>query len=170
MAVSGLLFKKCVNLPVSMVIKGETLPSGDPVRQFSVLFANRAGALVSLTNLLKREHIEVLGLSVQDSRDATVARLVLSDPDAAEALFIEKGIPHTVCELVVVGFREMGEELIKCLDTLRCAEVNIDFAYGLLPHPRGRTLMAFHLDDGDFAANVLHSAGFKVLNQQELSR
>lgn len=153
-----------------MLVKGEVLPPGEPVRQFSVLFANRAGALVSLTNLLKRSHIEVLGLSVQDSRDATIARLVLSDPDSAEALFIEKGIPHTVCELVVVGFRDVGEELIKCLDTLRCAEVNIDFAYGLLPHPRDLTLMAFHLDDGDFAANVLHSAGFRVLNQQDLSR
>ena len=77
-----------------MVVKGEILPPGEPVRQFSVLFANRGGALVSLTNLLKREGIEVLGLSVQDSRDATVARLVLSDPETAEALFIEKG-SHT---------------------------------------------------------------------------
>ncbi|MBK1833377.1 hypothetical protein [Roseibacillus ishigakijimensis] len=151
-------------------MKQETLRPGEPVRQFSVLLANRAGALVSLTHLLKREHIELLGISVQDSRDATVARLVLSDPDGAEALFMEKGIPHTVSELVVVGFREVGEDLLKCLDTLRLAEVNIDFAYGLLPHPKGLTLMAFHLDDGDFAANVLHSAGFKVLNQQELSR
>ena len=153
-----------------MEVKKETLTPGDAVRQFSVLFANRAGSLVSLTNLLKREKIEVLGLSLQDSRDATVARLVLSDPDSAEALFIEKGIPHTVCELVVVGFPEVGVGLVKCLDTLRCAEVNIDFAYGLLPHPRGLTLMAFHLDDGDFAAHVLHSAGFKVLSQKELSR
>lgn len=153
-----------------MEVREKTLPAGDPVRQFSVLFANRAGALVSLTNLLKRAHIDVLGLSVQDSRDATVARLVLSDPEAAEALFIEKGIPHTICELVVVAFRELGEELVPCLDTLRVAEVNIDFAYGLLVHPQGRTVMAFHLDDGDFARHVLHSAGFKVLFQKDLSR
>lgn len=111
-----------------------------------------------------------MGLSVQDSRDATVARLVLSDPEAAEALFIEKGIPHTICELVVVAFRELGEELVPCLDTLRTAEVNIDFAYGLLVHPQGRTVMAFHLDDGDFASHVLRSAGFKVLFQKDLSR
>ena len=71
---------------------------------------------------------------------------------------------------MVVGFREVGEELVRCLDTLRSAEVNIDFAYGLLPHPRDLTLMAFHLDDGDFASNVLHSAGFRVIRQQELSR
>jgi hypothetical protein len=153
-----------------MEVEAQVKPHGEPVRQFSVLLANRAGALVSLANLLKRTQIEVMGLSVQDSRDATVARLVLSDPDGAEALFIEKGIPHTVSELVVVAFREVGEELVKCLDTLRVSEVNIDFAYGLLPHPGGRTLMAFHLDDGDFAGRVLHAAGFKVLSQTDLSR
>ena len=153
-----------------MAIEERTLHNGEPVRQFSVLFANRAGALVSLTTLLKREKIEVIGLSVQDSRDATVARLVLSDPDAAEALFIEKGIPHAVSDLVVVGFRELSEELIPCLDTLRSAELNIDFSYGLLLHPQGLTLMAFHLDDNDFAGHALHSAGFKVLSQKDLSR
>jgi len=102
--------------------------------------------------------------------DATVARLVLSDPDATEALFIEKGIPHAICEVVVVGFRSVSDELVKCLEVLHGAEVNIDFAYGLLPHPQGRTLMAFHLDDGDFAQNVLHRAGFLVLRQEDLSR
>ncbi|MEM9081227.1 MAG: hypothetical protein AAGC74_11110 [Verrucomicrobiota bacterium] len=153
-----------------MAVESDVLPPGDAVRQFSVLLANRAGALVSLTTLLKKHGIELLGFSAQDSKDATVARLVLSDPETAEALFIEKGIPHTICEVVVVGFREVGAELTKCLETLRAAEVNIDFGYGLLTHPQGMTLMAFHLDDGDFAGTVLHSAGFKVLRQQEVSR
>ncbi|MDP0489992.1 MAG: hypothetical protein Q7Q71_02935 [Verrucomicrobiota bacterium JB023] len=148
----------------------EVMPPGDAIRQFSVLLDNRAGALVALSALLKRHAIEILGISVQDSRDATVARLVLSDPDGAQAIFMEKGIPHTCCELVVVGFRETGPELGDCLDALRLAEVNIDFAYGLLPHPEGLTLMAFHLDDGDFAAQVLRTSGFKVLCQKDLSR
>ena len=79
---------------------------GEPVRQFSVLLPNRAGALAAMVKLLRSQKIEVIGLSVQDSRDATVARLVVSDPDTTEQLFMEKGIPHTSCELVVIGIRE----------------------------------------------------------------
>jgi len=152
------------------VTEEKVLPQGDPVRQFSILLQNRTGALVSLIQLLKRETIEVIGLSVQDSRDATIARLVLSDPEAAESLFIEKGIPHTLCELVVLAFRESAEGLEKCLSCLRNAEVNVDFAYSLLPHPKGKTLMALHLDDGDFAAHILKAAGFEVLFQQDVTR
>ena len=53
----------------------------EPVRQFSVLLPNRVGALAAMVKLLRSLGIEVIGLSVQDSRDATVARLVVSDPD-----------------------------------------------------------------------------------------
>jgi hypothetical protein len=46
---------------------------GEPVRQFSVMLPNRAGALAAMVKLLRASSIEVVGLSVQDSRDATVA-------------------------------------------------------------------------------------------------
>lgn len=143
---------------------------GTPVRQFSVMLPNRAGALASLVKLLRASAIEVVGLSVQDSRDATVARLVVSDPDTAEHLFMEKGIPHASCELVVVALRESGPGLLQCLDTLMIAETNIDFAYALMPSPSGLSLLAMHVEDYEFAVAILHQSGFKLMYQDDLSR
>lgn len=147
-----------------------TKPSGPSIRQFSVLLHNRAGSMEALINLLLQAGIELLGLSLQDSRDATVARIVVSDPGRAEQLFIEKGIPHTTCLLVVVAMRDPGRELPECLRHLRLAETNIDFSYSLLPQPEGRTLVAFHVEDHEFAHSVLHNAGMMVLNEEDLSR
>lgn len=151
-------------------IEALTLESGPPVRQFAVLLQNRVGALAALVKLLRGAKIEVIGLSVQDSRDATVARLVVTDPDAAEHLFFEKGIPHTTCELVVVAMRESGPGLLQCLDELMGAETNVDFAYSLLVCPQGYSLLAMHVEDTHFAKSVLHQAGFKLMNQDDLSR
>ncbi|MCW1913823.1 acetolactate synthase [Luteolibacter sp. GHJ8] len=148
----------------------KTIAPGNPVKQFSVLLPNRAGALASLVKLLRAAAIEVVGISVQDSRDATIARLVVTDPDTAEHIFLEKGIPHTTCDLVVISLRESGPELLPVLDTLMVAETNIDFAYALMPSPQGHTLLALHVEDYDFAVGVLNSAGFKLLYQEELSR
>ena len=147
-----------------------TKPSGPAIRQFSIMLHNRAGAMEALIKLLHQSGIELLGLSLQDSRDATVARIVVSDPDGAEHVFIEKGIPHTTSSLVVVAMRDPGRELQECLRHLRLAETNIDFCYALLPHPEGRTLVAFHVEDHEFGHSVLHNAGLKVLNEDELSR
>ena len=144
--------------------------NGSPVRQFSVMLPNRAGALASLVKLLRSSAIEVIGLSVQDSRDATVARLVLSDPDAAEAIFCEKGIAHATCELVVIALKEASPGLLKCLDILMIAETNVDFAYALLPGPDGQALLAMHVEDYDFAISVLNRSGFKLMYEEDLVR
>lgn len=143
---------------------------GEPVRQFSVMLPNRVGALAAMIKLLRGQNIETLGLSVQDSRDATVARLVVSDPHAAENLFMERGFAHAVSEIVVVAFKESGAELLQCLDTLMVAETNIDFAYALLPHPKGLSMLAMHVEDYEFAVAILHQSGFKLMYQADLSR
>jgi hypothetical protein len=148
----------------------KTIEPGNPVKQFSVLLPNRAGALASLVKLLRGAAIEVVGISVQDSRDATIARLVVTDPDTAEQMFVEKGIPHTTCDLLVISLRESGPELLPVLDTLMVAETNIDFAYALMPSPKGHSLLALHVEDYDFAVSVLNSSGFKLVCQEELSR
>jgi len=143
---------------------------GSPVRQFSVMLPNRVGALASLVKLLRSSAIQVIGLSVQDSRDATIARLVLSDTDAAEAIFCEKGIPHTLCELVVIALKEAGPGLVQSLDILMTAETNVDFAYALLPGPQGQALLAMHVEDYDFATSVLNRSGFKLMYEEDLVR
>jgi hypothetical protein len=156
--------------PLSEESTTTTVPSGSPVRQFSILLPNRAGALASLVKLLRISQIEVIGLSVQDSRDATVARMVVSDPDSTEQLFMEKGIPFATCELLVIALRESGPGLLQCLDILMVAETNIDFAYALLPGIQGQSLLAMHVEDHEFASDVLHNGGFKLIYQEDLSR
>ena len=154
----------------SEIETGTLIDHGTPVRQFSVMLPNRVGALAALVKLLRASAIEVIGLSVQDSRDAVVARLVVSDPETTGQLFMEKGIPHADCELVVVALRESGPGLLQCLDTLMIAETNIDFAYALLPSPGGHAMLAMHVEDYEFAVAILHQSGFKLMYQEDLSR
>ena len=67
----------------------EIKPNGTAPVQFSVMLKNRAGSLSSLVRLLRSENIDVIGLSIQDSRDACVIRIVVSDPDNAMRIFME---------------------------------------------------------------------------------
>lgn len=140
------------------------------VRQFSVMLPNRVGAFASLANLLSRREIEVIGLSVQDSRDATVARLVLNDPDRAEELFMEQGIAYTLSELVVVRLKECGADLKRCVNVLYEAETNLDYAFPLIVQHKGHSLLAMFLEDSEFGASVLNRAGLTVVYEDELLR
>ncbi len=138
--------------------------------QFTVMLQNRVGALNSLVRLLQSNKVEIIGLSLQDSRDATMLRLVTSAPDKTGQIFLEKGISHTSCDLVVISLRNIQTELDLALCALRAAETNIDFAYTLLAQPNMCSLMALHLEDADFGVDVLSKAGVKVLWQKDLLR
>ncbi len=157
---------KAAGLEISAV---ET-PSGAQITQLSVFLANRVGALMSLVRLLRDHAIEVLGLSTQDSTELTLVRLIVSDPDGAQSLFIEKGVPYTTVDVTVVELAGDDRDLGHCLATLLAAEVNIYFLYALLARPGRHPLLAVQCDDGEICANALHRAGFKVLMQEDLSR
>jgi len=143
---------------------------GRPVKQFSVFLQNRVGSLDSLLRLVRHSGEDVIGLSMQDAKDATIVRLIVTDPELVGQLFLEKGIPHTTCNMVVVALREACTGLEECLKILKDGETNVDFAYSMLSHPDDYTLVAFHLDDHFFGAEILRNAGVKVMYQGDLSR
>lgn len=126
---------------------------------------------MALVKLLTEHRIQVLGLSLQDTTELALVRLVPSDPETAEMLFIEKGIPHAVCRVTVVELREETDKsLPHALSALLAAEVNIDFSYPLFVRPTQHPLLVLHLDSPEVGGKVLASGGFKVLMQEDLSR
>ncbi len=146
------------------------LPASTPVTQLSVFLHNRVGTFMALVRLLNDHGIEVLGLSMQETTEVTFARLVLSDPESAITLFMEKGIPHTDCTVLVVEIREGAHNLAPCLAALLAAEINIQFSYPMMTRIGNWPLLVLHVDETDVAADALNKSGFKLVGQNELSR
>jgi hypothetical protein len=140
------------------------------VRQFSVFLQNKVGALLEIVRLLDANNIIVLALSIAESYESAISRIIVSDPDRTAELFREHDIPHSDCELMVVELTDGPGDLSGVLAALLMAEVNIHFSYPLLVRPRGRAVLALHLDDNECAASVLMGEGFKLLTQGDLSR
>lgn len=141
-----------------------------PVRQLSVFLHNQVGTLLSLVKLLNDNDIEVLGLSLQDSVDLTLVRLVTTDPDAAKDLFVEQGHSCAMKRVVVVELDEGAGQLCHVLAALLAAELNIHHSYPLLVRRRDMPLLALCVEDGEVGEEALRAAGFTVLCQDDLSR
>lgn len=143
---------------------------GSPVMQFSVFLPSKLGALMRLVKLLDDAHVSVLGLSLHDSTDATVVRMVVSDPDVVEQVFYERGIPFSMVELLAVELADGPVGLSFCLSALLEGEVNVLFSYPLLSQPTRGAALVMHVEDNEFGVDVLQRNGFKVLFQEDLSR
>ena len=126
--------------------------------------------MLEVVKLLNSHHTHVVAISVSESTDSAIARIIVSDPEGVEKLFRENNIAYGMCEVVVVELREVATQLAKLLATLFMAEVNVHFTYPLLTRPRGLAALALHVDDNECASSVLVSAGFKTLSQNDISR
>ncbi len=143
---------------------------GPLVRQFSIFLPNKVGAMLDVVKLLNANHADVVGLSISESTDSAIARIIVSDPDLVENLFSEHDVAFGVCQMVVVELKEVAGQLAKLLASLLMAEVNVHFSYPLLTRPRGFAALALHVDDTECASSVLLGEGFKLLSQTDISR
>lgn len=143
---------------------------GPLVKQFSIFLPNKVGAMLDIVKLLNTHHTHVVALSISESTDSAIARIVVSDPEGVEELFKQHDVAFGLCEMVVVEMREVATQLAKLLAALLMAEVNVHFTYPLLIQPRGYSAIALHVDDTECATSVLLGEGFKILSQADISR
>jgi hypothetical protein len=144
--------------------------AGPEVRQFSIFLKNKVGALLEIVKLLQENSIVVLALSIVDTSESAIGRIIVNDPEGVSHIFEEQGIPFSECTVLLVEMQEGAVELPRVLAALLMAEVNIYFSYPMLIRPRGRAVLALHVDDADCATNVLLGEEFILLDQSDISR
>jgi hypothetical protein len=145
-------------------------PQEEEVRQFSVFMENKVGRLLDIVKMFSQAQVHVVALSILDTADAAIVRLVTDDPDKARALFQEHGLAFTEVSLVVVELSSSAADLKAVLTALLQAECNIHSAYSLLTRPRGKAALALHVEDHECACSVLQANQFKLLTQRDISR
>ncbi len=145
--------------------RGRDWPS---VRQFNVFVENRVGNLLSVVRRFETTDIRIVSLTVNDSADCAIIRLVLSDPERALEIFHLANLPVTESDLLVVQLPEGDQPLLDICKALLSAEISIHYAYPLLIGPRGQAAVALHVEDHETAASMLTKLGFTLFTENDL--
>ncbi len=145
--------------------RGRDWPS---VRQFNVFIANRVGGLLDVVRRFEMTDNRIVSLTVVDSADCAIIRIVLSDPERAREIFERAGLPVTESDLLVVQLPEGTQPLLQICKALLMAEINIHYAYPLLIGPHGHAALALHVEDHETAVNTLARQGFVLFTENDL--
>jgi hypothetical protein len=146
-----------------------SMSSNDPVKQFSVFAENRVGRLHDLTALFRQHNVHLIALTVLDTTDSAIVRVIVDDPDTARELMVNNDFPYSEGEVIAVEVTDESE-LNGVLGTLFEAEINVYYVYSFIKRPEGRGALAINTEDTDVAAQALSKRGFRVLTQSEISR
>jgi hypothetical protein len=148
--------------------RGRDYPS---VRQFNVFLENRIGALMDVVRRFEVTDIRIVSLTVVDSADCAIIRMVLSDPERALEIFEQGKMMVTESNLLVVKLPDGRQPLATICKALLTAEISIDYAYPLMigVGPEGSTALALHVDDFETATQTLNDKGFTLYTEGDLT-
>ncbi|MEX0886266.1 MAG: hypothetical protein WD009_07495 [Phycisphaeraceae bacterium] len=135
--------------------------------QFSVFLTNRVGQLLDLVEVFDNQTVVLAGLSVVDSTDHAVVRILTSRAELTRRLLARHELPASEAEVLVVELGQ-GRTLAGICESLLVAEVNIHYGYPLLVHPRGLPTIALHTDDILLSGHILRRKHFTLLGENDL--
>jgi hypothetical protein len=141
------------------------------VRQFNVFLANRLGALMDVVRRFEQTDIRIVSLTVVDSADCAIIRLVLSDPERAIGIFEQANMMFTESDLLVVKLPDTNQPIASICRAILSAELSIHYAYPLLigVGPEGSTALAIHVDDHEMATQTLQEKNFTLYTEGDLN-
>lgn len=143
---------------------------GRKINQFALFLENKVGKLLEIVKLLASVDTHILAISVIEASDHAVVRVIVDRPMTAREVLENAGVPLVESTVIAV---EMTEELYSIHHILRVllqAEINVMYAYPLLVRSRRHSVIVFHVDNDDYAIEVLQEQGIYVLNQDDISR
>ena len=141
----------------------------DPVRQFSIFAENRLGRLYDLTTLFKGNNVHIMAITVLDTTDSAIVRVIVDDPEKVRELMINNDFPYVECDVLAVEITYEAQ-LCEVLAALFEAEINLHYVYSFIKRPAGRSALAINAEDTDVATQALNQRGFRVLTQRDISR
>jgi len=140
-----------------------------PVIQFSIHANNKVGRLNEIVGLLSVHQVHIMALSVLDTTDSSIIRIIVDYPQEAQKLLIEHQFSFVQSELVAVELS--SEAQVKVVTSaLVQAEINIHYVYPFLVRPEGRYALALSLEDNELAAETLRLHQLRIIGQEDITR
>ena len=138
------------------------------IPQFTVFLENRVGNLSGLVRMLEQSGGAVNALSIEESADSSLVRVICSEPNSARAILKEGGFSFSETDVLVVELpRRNAKPLSAICSALLSAEINIHYGYPMLVRPHGPALVLY-VDDPTLAAQILIRKRYVLIGESDL--
>ena len=132
-------------------------------KQLSIFLENKPGQLVRVTETLKEAGIDIRALSLADTKDFGIVRMIVRDTEKAQAAMREKGFMSTITKVMCIGMDDHPGGLSAITEVMAKAEVNIDYLYACITEIGKDAYIVMHVDDEDKAEAALTAAGIHTV-------
>ena len=137
-------------------------------KQLSVFIENKKGHLAALTNAIKNKNIDVRAISVFDTNEFGILRLVVDEPEAALVAVREAGYAAKVSDVLAAEVADKPGALNEIFSLFDEADINIEYIYSFVMRENVRPLVILKVDRIEDAAKLLQDHGIRIVEDKEI--
>ena len=138
------------------------------VEQISIFLENKPGPLAEVTRILGEAGINIRALSLADTKDFGILRLIVNDNEKAKEVLSQKGFTVRKTEVVAVVVPDRPGGLAEILKILADSSVNVEYLYAFVQHSGKDAIIIFRFDETDRAIEVLSQKKLRILKGPEV--
>jgi len=136
------------------------------VKQISIFLENKSGRLAEVTRVLGSNNIDISALSIADTTDFGILRLIVNNPKEAERILRENGFTVSCTDVIAIGVEDKPGGLAKALEILEGINVEIEYMYAFVGKTSEKALVILKVANPDKVIEVLKNAGIEVLTSE----
>ena len=140
------------------------------LKQLTIFVENKQGSLVDITDTLAANNVNLRALSIADTQDFGLLRLIVSDNDTALSALSDKGYVLKVTEVVGVKIGDAPGKLSKALSVLAEAGVNVEYLYAFMARTEKHAYVVLRPTDNAAAESALEAAGFHMITDADIDK
>lgn len=138
------------------------------VKQLSIFVENRPGRLCAITRLLQENEIDIRAMSIADTRDFGILRLIVNHPDKALEALKNENFSVTLTSVIAVGVDDTPGGLAKAMDILYANNISVEYMYAFISKTENTAYVILRVENNDKAVTALEEAGIKVLTAKDI--
>ena len=138
------------------------------IRQISIFLENKPGQLSTICRDLADAGINIATLSLADTADFGIVRMIVDDHEKAKSVLAEKGHVVNVREVIAVCVPDRPGGMAEVMQVLDKAGVNIEYSYAFAFHKGEKAVLVFRFSDTNKAESALKVAGYTTLGEDEV--
>ena len=140
------------------------------IKQITVFIQNKKGTVASVTDILSKSNVNLRALSIAETQDFGILRLIVNDEATAEAVLRENGYLIKVIDVVGVKIGDEPGKLTAALDVLDKANINVEYLYAFMARTEKHAYVVIRVEDNDVAEKILSDAGFKLITEADINK
>ena len=140
------------------------------IKQLTVFVENKKGTVVSVTDILSKNNINLRALSIAETQDFGILRLIVNDHIAAEKVLSKSGYLIKVVDTVGVKIGDEPGKLTAALDVLDKADINVEYLYAFMARTEKHAYVVLRVEDNAVAEAVLTKAGFHMISESDIHK